>query len=162
MTEIQRKSILVQVSARFELARFRVIGRQLYNAKNLFDRNTLGFSLSIPFKDFKCYGGWEGNSWFQVTGMIEGSFGFEIFNSGIFLVSISFTWGFFAYSKQFEVVILMLLMKQKMFLGVSSVSFFGGWGEFCPHSIIPSLEIRSTHPPPPENWVTKQELLRLK
>ena len=38
----------------------------------------------------------------------------------MFSVSISFTWGFFAYSKQFEVVILMLLMKQKMFLGVPS------------------------------------------
>ena len=47
--------------------------------------------------------------------------GFEIFDSGIFMVSIALTWGFFAYSKQFEVVILMLLMKQKMFLGVSSV-----------------------------------------
>ena len=37
------------------------------------------------------------------------------------MVSIALTWGFFAYSKQLEVVILMLLMKQKMFLGVSSV-----------------------------------------
>ena len=55
------------------------------------------------------------------------------------MVSISFTWGFFAYSKQLEVVILMLLMKQKMFLGVPSVvwvlletlgifSFGGGGG----------------------------------
>ena len=58
--------------------------------------------------------------------MTEGSFGFEIFDSGIFLVSISCTWGFFAYSKQFEVVILMSLMKQKKFLSVSSVSFLGG------------------------------------
>ena len=30
MTEIQGKSILVRVSARFELARVRVIGSQLY------------------------------------------------------------------------------------------------------------------------------------
>ena len=38
-----------------------------------------------------------GNSRFQVTGVIEGFFrGVEIFDSGIFLVSISFTWGFFA------------------------------------------------------------------
>ena len=40
---------------------------------------------------------------------------------GFFLVSISLTWGFFAYSKQFEVVILMLLIKQKMLLGVPNV-----------------------------------------
>ena len=32
MTEIQGKSILVRVSARFELARVRVIGSQLYIA----------------------------------------------------------------------------------------------------------------------------------
>ena len=44
--------------------------------------------------------------------------------------------GIFAYLKQFEVVICMLLMKQKMFLGVPSVFwvlletlglFLGGW-----------------------------------
>ena len=81
---------------------------------------------------------------------------------GFFLVSISFTWGFFAFSKQSEVVILMLLMKQKMFLGVSGVSFFWGGVDFCPHSIILSLEIWSNPPPPvPENWVPKKELLRL-
>ena len=85
--------------------------------------------------------------------------GFEIFDSGIFLVNISFTWGFFAYSKQLEVVILMLLMKQKMCPGWSLAfgghsrfflsCFFcggGGGGWFCPHSIIPSLEIRSNPP----------------
>ena len=73
--------------------------------------------------------------WSQ-KGVIERFFGFEIFDFGIFLVTISFTWGFFAYSKQFEVVICMLLMKQKMFLGVPSVFwvlletlglFLGGW-----------------------------------
>ena len=31
--------------------------------------------------------------------------------------------------------------------------FFGGRVDFCPHSIIPSLEIRST---PLENWVSKK------
>ena len=40
----------------------------------LLDRVTLGFSLSIPFKDFKCYGG-RGDSGFQVTGVIERFFG---------------------------------------------------------------------------------------
>ena len=55
MTEIQRKSILIRVSARFELSGVNCIMLQI-----LFDRNTLGFSLSIPFKDFKCYGAWEG------------------------------------------------------------------------------------------------------
>ena len=61
--------------------------------------------------------------------------GFEIFHSGIFLVTISFTWGFFAYSKQFEVVILMLLMKQKMcpewclgFVGHPRLFWGGGGG----------------------------------
>ena len=63
-----------------------------------------------------------------MTGVIEGFLGVEIFDSRIFLVSISFTWGFFAFSKQFEVVILMLLMKQKKFSGVSGVSFFFGGG----------------------------------
>ena len=75
MTEIQRKSILVRVSARFELARVRVIESQLYNATNLFDRITVGFSLSIPFKDFKCYSAGGGDSGFQVTGLIEGFLG---------------------------------------------------------------------------------------
>ena len=65
MTEIQRKSILVRVSARFELARVRVIESQLYNATNLFDRITVGFSLSIPFKDFKCYSAWGGTPDFK-------------------------------------------------------------------------------------------------
>ena len=45
----------------------------------LLDRITLGFSLLIPFKDFKCYGegGGEGGggSRFQVTGVIEGFLG---------------------------------------------------------------------------------------
>ena len=130
----------------------------------LLDRITLGFSLSMPFKAFKCYGEWGGGSRFQVTGVIEGFWGVEIFDSGIFLVSISFTWGFFAFSKQSEVGILMLLMKQKKFSGVSGVSFFGGWGlifvpirSFChlKSGVTPPL------PPVPENWVPKKELLHL-
>ena len=53
----------------------------------LLDRITFGVSLSIQ---------WGGGSRFQVTGVIEGFFffgggGVEIFDSGIFLVSISFT-----------------------------------------------------------------------
>ena len=96
----------------------------------LLDRITLGFSLSMPFKAFKCYGEWGS----RFPGVIEGFLGVEIFDSGIFWVSISFTWGFFAFSKQSEVGILMLLMKQKKFSGVSGVSFFGGVGvDFCPH-----------------------------
>ena len=46
--------------------------------------------------------------------------------------SISWTWGFLAHSRQSKVVILMLLMKQKKFLGVSSVSFLGGTLIFVP------------------------------
>ena len=54
MTEIQGKSILVRVSARFELARVRVIGSQL-NSSNLNDTNsarlTAAFMISVtPFK----------------------------------------------------------------------------------------------------------------
>ena len=39
MTEIQGKSILVRVSARFELTRIRVIGSQLYNTPRIMDKN---------------------------------------------------------------------------------------------------------------------------
>ena len=86
--------------------------------------NGTNFALSNYFWFFavdtmgRWGGGKGGDSRFQVT---EGFLGVEIFYSRIFLVSISSTWGFFAYSKQFEVAILMLLMKQKMFLGVPSV-----------------------------------------
>ena len=87
----------------------------------LLDRITLGFALLIPFKDFKCYGerggGGEGAPDFKLRGGLKDFWGVEIFDSGIFLVSISFTWGFFAFS----------LMKQKKFSGVSGVSFFF-WG----------------------------------
>ena len=42
----------------------------------LLDRITLGFSLSIPFKGFKCYGeGGGGGSRFQLTGLFEGFLG---------------------------------------------------------------------------------------
>ena len=63
----------------------------------------------------------------------------------------------------------MLLMKQKMcpewcldFVGHPRFFFFwggGGGGWFCPHSIILSLENRST---PLENWLSKKELLHAK
>ena len=95
--------------------------------------------------------------WSQ-KGVIERFFGFEIFDFGIFLVTISFTWGFFAYSKQFEVVICMLLMKQKMFLGLLSVVWvlletIGNFFFFCRLSrninILESI------------FFTKQELITL-
>ena len=101
-------------------------------------------------KILNAMGGGGGTPDFKRRGWLKEFGGVEIFDSGIFSVSISFTWGFLAYSKQSEVVILMLLVKQKKFLGVSSVSsfFWGGGGYFCPHSIILSLEIWSSHPPP--------------
>ena len=80
----------------------------------------------------------------------------------MFSVSISFTWGFFAYSKQSEVVILMLLMKQKRFLGVSSVSFFflgGGGLIFVP---IRSSRHLISPPLPTENWVPKKGVATFK
>ena len=99
--------------------------------------------------------------------------GLEIFDSGIFLVNISFTWGFFAYSKQLEVVILMLLMKQKMCPGwclafVGHPRFFlscfflwgrGGGVDFVPIRSSRHLKSGVT---PLENWVSKEELLNLK
>ena len=97
-------------------------------------RITFGFSLSILWvggtPDFKWlgwlkdfWGGWNFRFW-------------DFFGQYFIYVGI-----FFAYSKQFEVVILMLLMKQKMFLGVPSVVwvlletlgiffFWGGGGDF--------------------------------
>ena len=66
-------------------------------------------------------GGGRGTPDLKGRGELKDFLGFESFDFGIFLVTISFTWGFFAYSKQFEVVICILLMKQKMFLGVPSV-----------------------------------------
>ena len=39
MTEIQGKSVLVRVSERFELARVRVIGGQLYSGVNFCGKN---------------------------------------------------------------------------------------------------------------------------
>ena len=58
-------------------------------------------------------------------------FGVEIFDSGVFLVSISSTWGFFAYSKQFEVVILVINETEDV-LGCPEccLSFFGDPREF--------------------------------
>ena len=145
---VRRHWFLVNVDSPWEMKQNVRISRKMLQI--LLDRITLGFSLSIPFKDFKCYGGGGGTPDFKRRGWLKDFGGVEIFDSGIFLVSISFTWGFLAYSKQSEVVILMLLVKQKKFLGVSSVSsfFLGGGGYFWPHSIILSLEIWSSHPPP--------------
>ena len=61
--------------------------------------NGTNFALSNYFWFFAVdtMGRWGGgDSRFQVTGVTEGFLGVEIFDSGIFLVSISFTWGFFA------------------------------------------------------------------
>ena len=107
-------------------------------------------------------GGGGGGGGSRFPGVIEGFLGVEIFDSGIFWVSISFTWGFFAFSKQSEVGILMLLMKQKKFSGVSGVSFLGGWGLiFVPIRSFCHLKSGVTPPPVPENWVPKKELLHL-
>ena len=45
MTEIQGKSILVRVSARFKLARVRVIWSRLYNLRDLLYLVTTAFGL---------------------------------------------------------------------------------------------------------------------
>ena len=120
---VRRHWFLVNVDSPWEMKQNVRISRKMLQIS--LDRITSGFSLSIPLKDFKCYGG-GGGSRFQVTRLIEEFLGGWNFRFRDFLVSISFTWGFLAYSKQTEVVILMLLMKQKKFLGVSSVSFLGG------------------------------------
>ena len=127
---VRRHWFLVNVDSPWEMKQNVRISRKMLQIS--LDRITSGFSLSIPLKDFKCYGGGGGGGGkspdFKWRGWLKDFWGVEIFDSGIFLVSISFTWGFLAYSKQTEVVILMLLMKQKKFLGVSSVSFLGGVG----------------------------------
>ena len=137
---VRRHWFLVNVDSPWEMKQNVRISRK--RLQLLLDRITLGFSLLIPFKDFKCYGErgvGEGAPDFKLRGWLKDFWGVEIFDSGIFLVSISFTWGFFAFS----------LMKQKKFSGVSGVSFFFGGGvDFCPHSIILSLEIWSCPPPP--------------
>ena len=46
MTDIQGKSILVRVSARFELARVRVIGSQLYYKDNEVVETQTSFEFS--------------------------------------------------------------------------------------------------------------------
>ena len=139
---VRRHWFLVNVDSPWEIKQNVRVSRK--RLQILHDRITLGFSLSIPFKDFKWYR-------FLVTGVIEGFWGGWNFRFRVFLVSISFTWGFFAFSKQSEVVIRMLLMKQKKFLGVSGVSFFGGVGGWFlspfDHSDL-SLEIWSSPSPP--------------
>ena len=83
-----------------------------------------------------------GCSGFHLTGMIEGFFGFEIFDSGIFLVRKILIYAaiFLCIQNNLKLSLcIMLLMKQKMFLGVSSVDgekafidilygIFSAWG----------------------------------
>ena len=54
MAEIQGKSILVQVSARFELARVRVIGSQLYFSKAKFARDNRTEKTLIKLAILEC------------------------------------------------------------------------------------------------------------
>ena len=85
----------------------------------LLDRITLGFSLSIPFKDFKCYQAKKWKLWktslnigkcsgFHLTGMIEGFFWVWNFRLWYFFGSENFDLrgDFFVYSKQSDVVIV--------------------------------------------------------
>ena len=51
MTEIQGKSILVRVSARFELARVRVIGSQLYINIEVSLPRALKYASKYPHHD---------------------------------------------------------------------------------------------------------------
>ena len=112
-------------------------------------------------------------------------FGFEIFHSGIFWArKILIYVGFFCVFKTF---CIMLLMKQKMFFGVSNVVsekalaairhrfFFGGGGLNFVQGLLGFVKncifflflstfdhprnLKSGVPPPPYNWVPQKELL---
>ena len=139
----RRQWFLVNVDSPWEMKQNVRISRK--RLQLLLDRITLGFSLLIPFKDFKCYGerGGEGAPDFKLRGWLKDFWGVEIFDSGIFLVSISFTWEFFAFS----------LMKQKKFSGVSGVSFFFWGGGLIFGPIRSFCHLKSgVAPPPPRAW----------
>ena len=55
MTEIQGKSILVRVSARFELARVRVIGSQLYYRSLLLSTRKVDYWTTSTSPHFKLW-----------------------------------------------------------------------------------------------------------
>ena len=67
MTEIQGKSILVRVSARFELARVRVIGSRLYLACVNLGRDLTRWEFS-----FVCGTGYAGNVKADVKADVKG------------------------------------------------------------------------------------------
>ena len=82
---------------------------------------------------------------FKWRGWLKDFWGVEIFDSGIFLVSISFTWGFFAFSKQSEVI-----DETEEVLGC--LFFFGGGGLiFVPIRSFCHLK-SGGNPPSPRAW----------
>ena len=114
----------------------------------LLDRITLGFSLSIPFKDFKCYGG--GDSRFQATGLIEGFWGGLKFSiPGFFRLVFHLRGDFWHIPNNLKLSFSCYWWNRRSsWVSRVSLLFLGGGGYFCPHSIILSLEIWSSHPPP--------------
>ena len=95
-------------------------------------------------------------------------FGLEIFDSGIFFGWCFIYVGIFCVFKPIWSCHSYVIDETEDVLGCLEWClgfvrhprvFWGGVGWFCPNSIIPSLEIRST---PLENWVSKKKLLHLK
>ena len=81
---VRRHWFLVNVDSPWEMKQNVRISRKMLQIS--LDRITSGFSLSIPLKDFKCYGGGAGGGVpdFKWRGWLKNFWGVEIFDSGIF------------------------------------------------------------------------------
>ena len=98
-----------------------------HNTANFAWSDYFGFFAVDTFKRFEMlWGG--GTPDFNWRGWLKDFLGLKFSIPGFLWLAFHLRGDFFAYSKQSEVVILMLLMKQKKFLGVSSVPFFRGGG----------------------------------
>ena len=121
---VRRHWFLVNVDSPWEMKQNVRISRK--RLQLLLDRITLGFSLLIPFKDFKCYGERGGGAPdFKLRGWLKDFWGVKIFDSGIFLVSISLG------------ISCIFIDETEEVLGCLGCLFFlGGGVDFCPHSIM--------------------------
>ena len=131
---VRRQWFLVNVDSPWEMKQNVRISRK--RLQLLLDRITLGFSLLIPCKDFKCYGERGGG-----RGLPISSYGgdWRIFGGLKFSIP-GFFWLVFHLRGDF----LHFHWWNRRSSRVSRVSLFWGGGvDFCPHSIILSLEIWS-------------------
>ena len=147
---VRRHWFLVNVDSPWEMKQNVRISRK--RLQILLDRITLGFSLSIPFKGFKCYGEGGGGLPISSDGVdwrIFGGLKFSI--PGFFWLVFHLRGGFLHFQNNLKFSFLCYWWNRRS----SRVSlFFWGGVDFCPHSIILSLEIWSNPPtpPPPCAW----------